>query len=387
MPSFHLCAHVSGEDNPDRQFSRTQVAAFRLTRHHLAGARRGIVTDVCRDVCGIQAQLMASAEMAIWARKRDLARSEVSAALWERRTLVKTSCMRQTLHLIPSADFSIYIQALKRSRVAMVRRIMSRFGITDREAAELNAAVADALHGGPLTKKEVTAHVRPKMGKRVKAWMDLFWSAVRPAIVEGLVCYGPDRGAETTYVLAENWLPKQKRVSEQDAKRILLRRYLGAYGPATVQDFSKWAGMPVTEARPVWDSLEKEIVEVSVEGSKASLLRKDLATLTRSALRKSAVRFLPSFDVYLLAHASKAHLVGAAHYKRVYRNQGWISPVVLLDGRIIGTWSSTRRGKVMILEVQPFEKISKAVRVRIEDEAARWGSFLDSSCEVQLCSS
>ena len=375
---------MGGKDNPDRQVSWAQVAAFRLARHHLAGARRASLVEVCRDVCGIQAQLMASAEMAIWARKRDLARDDIATALWERRTLVKTHLMRQTLHLIPAADFSLYISALKRSRVAGVRQVMSRLDITDKEAAGLTAAIVGSLADGPRTQKEIRARVRPKMGKRVKKWMDLVWSAVRPAVVEGLACYGPDRGAETTYVLTAQWLPKQKPVSESEAKAILLRRFLGAFGPATVQDFSKWAGMPAPEARAAWDSLGKELAPVSVEGWPAMLLRKDLASLARAALRTPVVCLLPNFDVYLLAHASKTHLLPTEHYKRVFRNQGWISPVVLLDGRIIATWSSTRRGKGMILEVQPFEKISKAVRAGIEQKAASWGAFLETYCEMKV---
>jgi len=321
----------------------SQVSAFRLARHHLADRKQADLTAVYRDVCGIQAQVMSAAEMALWARMHRLTRAEIHAALWKSRTLVKTSCMRQTLHLIPVADFSVYISALKRSRMAALVRIMSRFGVTLREVEAMNEAAVEALRGGPMPQHELTEHIRPKVGKRVRAWMEKVWSVFRPAIMEGLICYGPDRGPEVTLVRVDQWLPRQRKVSENEAKQIVLRRYLGAYGPATPQDFSKWSGISMGETRAVWESLEKELVEVLVENKKASLLRKDLAALRNCDPGEPVLRLLPNFDPFLLAHAEKNHLVHDRHYKRVYRQAGWISPVVLLNGRVIGTWSSAQK--------------------------------------------
>ncbi len=365
-------------------FNGSQISAFRLTRHHFLDQHQTALTTVCQDVCGTQAQVMAAARMALWARMHELTGAEIHSALWEKRTLVRTSCMRQTLHLIPASDFSIYIPALRRSRGEALFRIMSKFGITRREADAMNEAVVEALRGGPMTLRDLTEHIKPKAGKRVRKWMARFWSVVRPAIVEGLVCYGPDRGQEATFVRVDQWLPGQREVSEEEAKQVLLRRYLGAFGPATLRDFSKWAGMPIREATAVWESLDEELVEISVEKNKGSVLRNDFRQLRNSELRAPVLRLLPSFDPYVLGHVEKDHLVDDRHYKRVYRDQWWISPVVLLNGRIIGTWSYPRRGKRMSLEVRLFEKGSKMIRARIEEEAASLGRFLETSWEVKF---
>src|SRR5438045_831057 len=111
----------------------SQVAAFRLARHHLLERSAADVEKVCRDLCGIQAQVMSSAELAYWTRTAGSASDTVHSSLWERRTLVRTSCMRQTLHLLPATDFSIYINALKRSRLAALLRGMARFGMTAKD--------------------------------------------------------------------------------------------------------------------------------------------------------------------------------------------------------------------------------------------------------------
>src|SRR5438128_8510734 len=331
----------------------SQVAAFRLRRHHLAGNSQADLAEVARDVCGAQAQVMSAAEIALWTRNHKLTAEAIHSALWKDRALVKTSCMRGTLHLLTAADFPIYITALKSSRIRQTLHIMARYGVTQREAREVTEAVMKGLRGGPVTKRELTERVLSLglAGKKAKLWFEQSaWGVARLAIVEGLVCYGPDQGQQVTMVRVDQWLPEQTKVSESEAGRILLRRYLGSYGPATVRDFSKWTGFSSPEAKAVWDSLEEELAEVSVEGGRAFILREDLDELADSRLGHETVRLLPNFDCYLLAHADKNHLVGARYYKRVYRQQGWVSPVVLLNGRVIGTWSYTREGKRVSLE-------------------------------------
>ncbi|MCI0696874.1 winged helix DNA-binding domain-containing protein [candidate division KSB1 bacterium] len=370
----------------NNSFKWPQIAAFRLTRHHLAEQNQANLTTVCQNVCGMQAQLMAAAEMQLWARRHDLTRADIHSALWKSRALVKTSLMRQTLHLIPAVDFSIYISALKRSRVEALRRIMSRFGIIPKEADAMTKSIVEALRAGPMTQPEIMEQIIPKVGKKLRKYIELAWSiqVFRLALVEGLICYGPEQDKKATFIRVDQWLPKRRAVDEREAKEILLRRYLRTYGPATLQDFSKWAGMPMPEARAVWQSLEKELVEVNIEDKKMWLLREDFRRLANSDLDGQILRFLPHFDPYLLGHADKNHLVDADYYKRVYRNQGWISPVVLLNGRVVGTWSYTRRGKQLSLEIEPFEKFSKTIHAGIEEEAASLGDFLETSWGIKF---
>ena len=366
----------------------SQVSAFRLRRHHLASKSQADLAKVARDVCGVQAQVMSAAEIALWTRNHDLTAAAIHSALWKDRALVKTSCMRGTLHLLTATDFPIYIAALKSSRIRQTLHIMARYGVTQREAREVTEAVMKALGDGPVTKRELTERVLSLglAGKKAKLWFEQSsWGVARLAIVEGLVCYGPDRGQHVTMVRVDQWLrglPEKAAIPEPEARRILLRRYLGSYGPATVRDFSKWTGFSSPEAKAVWESLEEELAEVSVEDTKASILREDLDELADSRLGHETVRLLPNFDSYLLAHADKNHLVGARYYKRVYRQQGWVSPVVLLNGRVIGTWSYARRGKRLSFEVAPFENFSGLIRTRVEEEAAGLGGLLETPWEI-----
>jgi len=174
----------------------SQIAAFRLASHHLIGRDDADLEAVTRDVCGIQAQVMGAARVALWARVANLKPADIDNALREKRTLVKTSCMRQTLHLLTADDYPIYIVALRQSRIAAVHRIMSRFGVTNREVEKLNELVLATLDGCQLPQREVNRRIKPKVGERVQKWMENTWSVLRMAQAQGLICYGNDQGVK-----------------------------------------------------------------------------------------------------------------------------------------------------------------------------------------------
>jgi Winged helix DNA-binding domain len=361
-----------------------QVAAFRLARHHLLSPKGHDPIAVCRDICGIQAQLMTAAQMNIAARTRGLSPAQLESALWHERTLVKTLCMRQTVHLLAAAEFHVYAAAVRRSRVAAVERIMSRFRITAADRELLLRATLETLEAGPMAKGELTLRLRPRVSSRVRAWMDRVWNANRLALVEGLICYGPDRGQQVTFVRTDQWLPGKPRISEDEAKRCLLANFLSGYGPATLRDFCKWSGIPVAEARVAWERSADGLAEVRVDGHPAHLLSEDLKVVRDAAFDGPAVSLVAAFDPYLLAHAKKKHLIEPRHYKRVFRNQGWISPVVLVCGTVAGTWSHELRKARLEISVQPFGALSRAVRQAIDEEVEGLGKFLGAAPAVQF---
>ena len=225
-----------------------QVLAFRLARHHLSGEKRAALEDVCRAIGGFQAQVNSAAQLAAWARLPGMTQTEIQpalqTALFEQRTLVKTSCMRQTLHIIPAPELALYLSALKESRVRALWRIAAKFGVTRQHTDELNAIVMDALSGGPLPRAPLLESIKQAAGNELRAWMNVVWGIqiFRLALVEGLICYGPEQGAESTFVRVDQWLPEQPVLAPAAALAELLRRYLRAYGPATPQDFARWTG-------------------------------------------------------------------------------------------------------------------------------------------------
>jgi hypothetical protein len=138
------------------------------------------------------------------------------------------------------------------------------------------------------------------------------------------------------------------------------------------------------EVRSLPAFLKADLVEIPSDKKNYLLLREDVEVLNSRAVAKDSIRLLPLFDSYVLAHREKDHLLSAKHYKRVYRNQGWISPVLLINGVIAAVWSHKLQGKRLLVKIQPFGKLSKAERAGIEREAERLALFFESELDLQF---
>jgi hypothetical protein len=369
----------------DVPFSSEQIHAFRLRRHHLLDRSAKELVTICRDVCGVQAQIMSAAQLQLWARNHAITPEMVNDALWKTRSLVKTSLMRQTLHLVPADEFPLYIAAHKNARAKAVLSIMARCKITRDEADALSALILEELKDGPAPRAAITAAVRPKVSKRLRVWMDKVWSIVRLPVIEGLVCYGPGEGNQATFIRAEHWLPAQSRgdavkLDAVQAQKELFRKYLRAYGPATLHDFAHWSLISMADVRALRPLLDSEITE----HNGLLLLREDMKILQATSPEMNSVHLLPYFDVYLLAHRFKEHFLKPQFYKHVYRNQGWISPVVLVNGQIAGVWGHTLSRQTVAVEIELFTRVSHDIREQIKGRARELAELMERSLALSF---
>jgi hypothetical protein len=187
-----------------------------------------------------------------------------------------------------------------------------------------------------------------------------------------------------TFVSPRHWLGEFPELDTTDARLETLRRYLYAYGPATPGDFASWWGTARADARKLFQALGDELIPVSVDGWDAWALRTDADAL-QTAQPSTAVRLLPSFDPYTLGLRRERELaLSTTHKGRVFRQQGWISAVVLVGGYVVGIWNYEVKKAHVTVTVEPFEPLSPANRAGIEQEAARLGAYLNAEPEVRF---
>jgi hypothetical protein len=386
------------------QFTVTwnQVAAFRLARHHLSErSPTKALLSVVGDMTGAQAQLLSAAQISLWSRVRDLRIAHIEEAI-SKRILVKASCMRRTLFLVPSKDLSILVRGSAGRAEKEIRWARGK-GVPDRVIdAAINAALS-ALDQ-PLTRPEIAERVSRALGVQMQAVHGGGWGrrtkvAAVPvgeltypvvdllhlAGARGVVCYGPNRGNEPTFVRADAWIPKWRDIPREQAEGLLLRTYLRAFGPATATDFALWAGITLTDAREIWAREQANFAPVNVEGWEAAVLRKDLDELAHAEFERPLIRLLPYFDSFLLGHKEREHLMAMDHRPKVYRPQGWIAPVVLVDGRAAAVWEHAREGNRLRVKVTKFGSISRRITAGIREEARDLGRFLGTpNVDVQI---
>jgi hypothetical protein len=370
--------------SPDAELSWAQVHAFRLAGHHLAKrAPRRDMVKVTGAIGGAQAQVMSAAELQIAVRSES-AVTEVRSALWKDKTLVKTWLMRGTLHLVPARDLPMYTAAMSGSWMKIRPSWLKYFGLTEAEFHKLTDTIGAVVSGEPMTRQEIIAFAGKGHSARVREWLKSGWGGfLKPAARAGLLCFGPSRGQSVTFVRPREWLAAWSEVEPRVALAEVARRYLHAFGPATKQDFRFWWGHWPGVGAAAWDALEGELATVSVGGWRAQMLASDLQRLPPTT--KGLVQLLPPFDPYLMGYASRAHLFDVVHRPKVSRTAGWISAVLLVDGRVEGTWTHSLARGVLRVRLVPFErlppKVLSSVRLRARELAESMGA---TKAEVQV---
>jgi hypothetical protein len=353
-----------------------QVHAFRLQRHNLLTlAPAKSLVKVAGDIGGAQAQLMSAAELQLGVRCK-CGTGDVHRALWKDKTLVKTGLMRGTLHLVPSADLPIYAAAMRSHWVWPNSTWLKWVQLTEPELVTLIRTIGDALEQ-PMTREELITKAGRSSSDHVRTVLKSGWSTLlKPVARAGRLCFGPNRGQSVTFVRPDVWLGSWRDIDPDEAIVEVARRYLRAYGPATKDDFARWFGAWAGVGKAAWAGLGAELVPVSIEGKRADALAVDLKRMRRTA-QLSSVRLLPAFDPYLMGYSNRDHLFEPEYRARVSRTAGWISAVVLLDGRVGATWTHTIVKQTLRLKVDPLGRLpAKAhpeIRARAEELAATLG--------------
>lgn len=341
-----------------------RVARWRAARHFLAGAKGTDAVAVARRVCGVHAQLGASAVLATRLRA-PVDHDAVDRALLHDRTLVKTWAARGTLHLLPAADLPAWVAALSTpARRATATWPPPDGGVTAQEMADLLAALPAALGSDILTRRELADRLVVRTGhENLRTVLTQSWGAVlKPAAFLGMLCFGPPRGRNVTFVAPSAWLPDFSVVdtSPDEAVESLALEYLDAYGPADIVQFCHWCGLGGPRFRRAFDRLGDRLAYVDVDGSTWAIRRERLPELLDPPA-DTGIRLLPAFDPYVvgsLRQLDRLVVGGASNVRQVSRPQGWISPVVVVNGRIAGIWS--RDGDR--IDVTPFKPLPRTAR-------------------------
>jgi hypothetical protein len=332
---------------------------------------------VAHDLGGIQAQVLQAAALAIRARSAGLRERDLLRALEIDRSVVRTWLLRGTLHIVATEDLGWMLGLLGPRFAAADRPRRLQLGLTDEKSAQGLRAIRAALSArGPLTRAELVgelAHRGVALDPKGQDRAHL----ISLAALEGLICMGPLRGDEPTYVLLEQWIGPLASVPTEEALARLARRYFGAYGPAGPQDLAAWSGIPAAQAREAMGLVAAELTDVSVGGTPAWVLR-SRGTDTGLPGEPPRVRLLPAFDTCLLGYRDRSWMMTAAAAARVQRGGGWLHPTVVADGWVVATWkASSQKGRVEV-DVEPFEPISAAVATGIDAEIADIRRFLDA---------
>ena len=338
-----------------------------LARQHLLQRADLSVPEALDRLIALQAQAAQAPYFALWARLTAFAPQDLSARL-ETLDVARGTLMRGTLHVAAAADFAAIRPLIQRG----LDRFLTGGGVHGRALAGLDqakvvAGARDLLRQGPLT----AAQLREGLAAR---WPDRDPQALAMAARIGLpMLQLPPRGLwgrggqPTLAAMADRLAPPEPGLTLVD----LVRRYLAAFGPASVADAQNWLGL--SRLAPTFEDLRPGLAIFRDEDGGELF---DLPEANRpSGETEAPVRFLGEFDNVLLAHEDRARIMTADHKRRLYTSNGIVRAAVLVDGFTAGRWRLEDGKAGAVLQVELFDKAAKPVAKALAEEGERLLAF------------
>jgi hypothetical protein len=332
-----------------RTLDQRQLLLALLDRQLLLRRSKLSIPKVLDQVGGLQAQYAPSMYIGLWTRMERFSRDDLDAALSE-RTVVQGTLLRSTIHLVSVEDYWRFAAGIRESRKQWWLRSRK-----ETDPAQMDAAVAELRRylRSPTRAKEI----EQALGTPVMAfnqWVELL--RVPPSGTWA-------RRRADLYALAEEWI-SPVRVSRADAIEHLVRRHLGAFGPATTADIASWAGLSPREVLVAVERMGPSLRHYRSESGD------DLVDLRGAKLPDPntpvPVRFLPVWDATMLVHARRTAILPEDYRTILFNSKNPQSfNTFLVDGLVAGTWKHTGEG----VELRPFEKLPAATRRALEAEA------------------
>lgn len=316
-----------------RQLNRATLARqLLLQREPLS------VVDAVHRVVAIQAQEPASPYIALWNRVAGFDAADLDAAFAD-HTIVKATLMRITLHAVAARDHRAFHEAMQVTLRAA--------RLNDRRFKEAGLSVADA---DALVPELLTFASRPRSAAELEAWVDeQIGVRPKPSVWWALRSLAPlvhaPTGAAWTFGPRPSYLAAPTPPGTEDRERYvehLLLRYLGAFGPASGQDFAQFALLRQPTTRPAFDALADGLDTHESPGG--TVLYDVPGAPIPDEITPAPPRLMAMWDSTLLAYADRSRIVPPEYRQLVIRSNGDVLPTLLVDGYVCGVWRPVPNG-------------------------------------------
>ena len=340
----------------ERVLTQRELNRALLDRQMLLERARLPLPRAAERMGGIQAQYAPSSYIGLWSRVERFERPDLTRAL-EKRALVQATLLRGTIHIVSRRDYWPWVEAIRQPTFAWFKRVAP-----SADHARLRRAarkVRDALRERPLKRDELVAIAGGKDD----------WFGV--GLYVDLVRVPPSRTWERRradlFGLAEKWVGPNDASPEEGAE-LLVRRYLGAFGPAPPADIRNWARLDA-------DALKRALPRMGLRRFRDER-GKELVDLPRAPLpgaeAPAPARFIGTWDAMLLVHARRTGVLPEEFRPTIFNTKLPFSMhTFLLDGAVAGAWHYEDER----VELQPFRKVARAERREVDDEAERLAAF------------
>lgn len=353
-----------------------EISHYRLASQKLFKTSHQTPQEIVQHLGAMQAQDYAMAKWAIGSRC-DASEKAIEESINSGK-IIRTHILRPTWHFVSSED--IYWM-LDLSGTQVKRIILSetrKQGYDEKEFEKINSALEKILAGNNhLTRDEIMKELYIR-----KFSDDYILSPVlimMYAELEGLVCNGKMKGKQTTYALLEERVSKPStKLTKEEALAKLAKRYFESHGPATLLDFSWWSGFSLATVKSAIHSIESELNSVEIDNHKYWFG----TNFSEVDNFSESVHFLPAFDEILISYKTREASILLEHQSKAFTKNGVFKPVILENGKAIGTWKRTIKKDHVKIETEFFNDMDKIKKNTLFEAIKPFENYLETRITI-----
>ncbi|MDP4131145.1 MAG: winged helix DNA-binding domain-containing protein [Bacteroidota bacterium] len=325
----------------------------------------------------MQAQNYAMAKWAIGCRLTGVTETRVEKDFNEGKIL-RTHVLRPTWHFVSPKDIrwmlkltAPTIKALSRGHH---RALGIDSGILKRSSKIIEKVLATA---GPKTRLEIQESL---LKSGIKTSDTRLGFLLMDAELDGLICSAGRKGKQFAYGLLDWIVPEYEPLKRVEAVSELAVRYFRGHGPATIDDFAWWSGLPLAEIRLVLPILKSELISVQWQGDTYWFSKS--MTASESGLKDNY--FLPAFDEYFIGYKNRKNLLDSAFSRQIQTANGIFNPIIIKNGQIAGTWKRNEQKSELLIELSPFSDSSRFLDKKLLTAIGKYYRFLGRKGEIAV---
>ena len=354
-----------------------EITTLRLQNQQIEGSACTTPKELVVRMGAMQAQDFAMAKWAIGQRVPGSTMTSVEVA-YNTGEILRTHLMRPTWHLVSSDDIYWMLELTAPRILRFLKSNDKRFELDDMIYARTNNILEKVLSNwSNKTREELiqeleNAHIRTDENRMSHILMR--------AELDGVVCSGPIRKNKITYSLLTDRVTIKKTLTRDEALRTLACRYFTSHGPATLSDFVWWSGLSLTDTRKALETIKTDFLSETI-GMETYWFTEPMKNVQPPI---PSVHLLPAYDEYLISYANRSASLATVHNKKTISNNGIFHPVIVVNGQVEGLWKRNIIKDRVKIETNHFQLHEPKIIRAIENEASRYGLFLDKKIELSF---
>lgn len=351
------------------------VANTRLANQQITKPKFKTPNELVSWLGAMQAQDFTMAKWALGIRLPNSKETLIEEAL-NKGEILRTHILRPTWHFVSAEDITWMLGLSAPHIKSGMKGRHKRLGLTAALLKKSNKIIEKLLSGGEhLTRDEI---MREFKKVRINVRENRSSHFMFMAEFEGLICSGKVKNGKQTYALLETRVPKTKSLDREEALAKLAQKYFTSHGPATLQDFEWWSGLPVPDARKAIEMVKPGFVSEKIDENEYWFDGSNDFPKNGN----ESVHLLPAYDEFLISYRNRDASLSVLDNKKTISNNGIFRPVILINGQVKGIWKRTSKNDIVVVEINFFQPQKKVIQQKVRKAAKELSSFLNKEVKV-----